>query len=194
MVVVLGTLDSSRVTLAVVFGIPLAIGVVVALGLRRRTSSLVLLAGSLVVAAIAVLGAWAVFRPAGQRAAGSIPPSPGPKGSPAQSVSYSCTPDGTRLGQVAKGISFQKACLAAPAGQAFTIDFDNQDPGTTHNIHIYSADPAKDPNAQSLFTGALVTGPNKATYHVRPLEAGRYFFHCDVHPTQMMGGLVVGES
>jgi plastocyanin len=190
---VLGLLDSSRVTLAVVFGIPLAIGVVVGLGVRRRTPAFVLLAGSLVVAGITVLGAWAVFRPASQQASGATASSPGPVGSPGF-VSYSCTPSGTRLQQIAKGIAFEKHCLAAPAGKAFMIEFDNQDPGTSHDIHIYSADPRKDPQARSLFSGALVTGPNKATYDVQALREGRYFFHCDVHPAQMFGGFVVGGS
>lgn len=188
----LGVLDSSRVTLAVVFGIPLAIGIVVALGMRRRTPALVLFAGSLVVAGIVVLGAWAVFQPASRQASGSTAPSPGPGGPPSQPVSYSCAPSGARLQETAKGISFEKKCLAAPADQAFTIVFDNQDPGTPHNIHIYAADPRKDPNARSLFSGELVTGPSKADYEVKALPAGRYFFHCDVHPTQMFGGFVVG--
>jgi plastocyanin len=196
---VLGLLDSSRVTLAVVFGIPMAIGVVVALGVRRTTPLVVLLAGSLVVAGIALLAAWAVFQPAGHKAAGATASSPigggGPGGQPVgQPVSYSCTPSGTRVGEVAKGIAFEKNCLAAPADQPFTIEFDNQDPGTPHNIHIYSADLAKDPNARSLFAGEPVTGPDKATYHVPALAAGKYFFHCDIHPTQMMGGFVVGQS
>src|SRR6266511_5467005 len=114
---VLGLLDSSRVTLAVVFGIPLAIGVVVALGVRRRTPAFVLLAGSLVVAGIAVLSAWAVFQPARQQASGSTVESsaPGAGGSSAQQVSYSCTPSGTRLQETVKGITYQKNCLAAPA-------------------------------------------------------------------------------
>lgn len=189
----LGLLDSSRVTLAVVFGIPLAIGVVVALGVRRSTPTLALLAGSLMVAGIAVLAAWAVFQPAGRKAAGSTTPASGAGGPASQPVSFSCSPSGAKLEEIAKGIAFEKKCLAAPAGQAFTIEFDNQDAGTTHNIHIFAADPRKDPNARSLFSGDLVTGPGTATYQVRPLAAGRYFFHCDVHPTQMVGGFVVGE-
>jgi hypothetical protein len=192
-VLVLATLDSSRVTLAVVFGIPLAIGVVVALGVRRSTPAIALLAGSLLVAGIAVLAVWAVFRPAGPQAAATGGPPPG-SGPPAGGVNFSCTPSGTQLGEVAKGIRYLKTCLAAPADRPFTIDFDNQDPGTPHDIHIFAADPSKDPNARSLFAGELVTGPNKATYQVTALPAGRYFFHCDVHPAQMQGGLVVAGA
>ncbi len=193
---VLGLLDSSRVTVAVVFGIPLAIGVVVALGVRRRTPALVLLAGSVVVAGITVLSAWAVFQPAGRQASGSTAtsPAPGAGGSPSQPVSYACTPSGSRLQETAKGIAFEEKCLAAPADQPFTIEFRNLDPNTPHDIHIYSADPRKDPDARSLFTGTLVVGPKTETYRVQALSAGRYFFHCDVHPTQMFGGFVVGQT
>lgn len=190
---VLGLLDSSRVTVAVVFGIPLAIGIVVALGIRQRTPAPVLFAGSLVVAGIVVLGAWAVFQPAGSQPSGAAVPTPSGGGPSAQPVSYSCTPNGTRLRETAKGISYRQKCLAAPADQRFTIEFDNQDPKTPHNIHIYSADPTKDPNARSLFAGMLVVGPKTETYDVQPIPAGRYFFHCDVHPTQMFGGFVVGQ-
>jgi plastocyanin len=42
-----------------------------------------------------------------------------------------------------------------------------------------------------LFRGDLIAGPATVTYHVGPLPAGRYFFHCDVHP-QMKGAVRVG--
>jgi hypothetical protein len=186
-----GLLDSSRVTLAIVFGIPVAIGIVVALGIRRTTPTLLLVGGALVVAAIAVLAGWAVFRP-GTGTAGSTAASPSGGVAPPPGSNLSCTPSGTRLQETAMGIAYQKSCLAAPADQPVTIQFVNRDAGTPHNIHIYSADPSSSPAARSLFAGQVVTGPAVATYHVPPLPAGKYFFHCDVHPNVMMGGLVVG--
>jgi plastocyanin len=188
----LGLLDSSRVTLAVVFGIPVAIGLVVALGMRRNTPVLALLAGALAVAGIAVLATWAVLRPGTEGARGGAAPGPGGGGGGGgQPVDLSCAPRGTELRVTARGIAFQPGCLAAPADQAFTIELDNQDAGTTHNVHVFAADPAGDPNARSLFEGELVTGPDTATYEVPAIPAGRYFFRCDVHPTQMRGGFVV---
>lgn len=183
----LGLLDSAPVILAIVFGIPAALGVVVALGVRRRTPALVLLAGSLVVVGVAFVAVWAVFQEPAASRAGS-PGAPPPAGRP---IDVSCTPSGAQLEEIAKGIAFGKKCLASPAGQEFSIRFDNQDQGTPHNIHIYSADPTRDPSARSLFAGELIVGPATATYRVQALPAGSYFFHCDVHPTQMFGGLVV---
>jgi cytochrome c oxidase subunit 2 len=78
----------------------------------------------------------------------------------------------------AKSIKFDTACMQVPAGQPFKIDFDNEDAGTPHNVSIYTDDTV----TQSLFRGAIITGVQKIVYSVEPLDAGSYYFHCDVHP------------
>jgi plastocyanin len=99
-----------------------------------------------------------------------------------------CSPSGTALSIVAFDGKFDKKCLAAPAGQAVTIDFKNLDRGIPHNLAIY-----RDPTARKiLFRGALVPGPGVATYSVPALPAGRWFFRCDPHP-DMNGTFVVGN-
>ena len=45
-----------------------------------------------------------------------------------------------------------------------------------------------------MFTGSLETGPTTATYKIKALAAGTYYFHCDVHPTTMHGTLTVAGS
>ena len=85
-------------------------------------------------------------------------------------------------------VKFDKSCLAAPAGQAFTITFNNQDAGVPHDVAIYTNSSA----TTTLFKGAVVTGPTTTTYHVPALKAGTYYFRCDIHPTQMTGTFVVG--
>jgi cytochrome c oxidase subunit II len=102
-----------------------------------------------------------------------------------------CVPTGTALQITAQNTSFDKNCLAAPAGQPFTIEFDNQDPSVPHNVAIYDS-----PEATKLLGGAtgptdVVTGVAKTTYRVKPLQAGKFFFRCDVHPTAMFGTFVV---
>jgi nitrite reductase (NO-forming) len=84
-----------------------------------------------------------------------------------------------QLAVTAKGSVFSTDTLTAPAGKAFTIEFDNQDPAIPHNVAIYTDESATEP----LFVGDLVTGPDTITYEVGPLDAGTYYFRCDVHPT-----------
>jgi plastocyanin len=99
------------------------------------------------------------------------------------SMNTSCAPSGTTL-------QHSTDCLAAPAGQAFTIHFDNMDP-LSHDVTIFTADPDTDKNAKKLFQGDLDTGPKAVDYAVPAQPAGNYHYHCSVHPTQMYGTLVV---
>lgn len=96
-----------------------------------------------------------------------------------------CSPAGTALTVVAKDTAFDRKCLAAPAGTAFTIAFDNQE-SLPHNVAILT-----EKDGDKLFTGEIFTGPKNTTYQVGALEPGTYHFHCDVHPTQMEGTFVV---
>jgi hypothetical protein len=89
---------------------------------------------------------------------------------------------------VAQGIAFLTTCIEAPAGEAFTIHFDNKDAGTQHNIQIF--DNPSEATGTPIFQGDLVTGPDTADYDVDALDAGTYFFNCVVHPTVMTGKVV----
>jgi plastocyanin/uncharacterized membrane protein len=100
----------------------------------------------------------------------------------------SCAPSGTSLTVVAKGFAFDATCLAAPANEAFTIAFDNQDSATPHNVAIYTDSSA----STALFTGDIFNGVKTVTYQVKPLSAGTYYFRCDVHH-QMAGTFVVAS-
>jgi plastocyanin len=117
-------------------------------------------------------------------------PTLGQGGGPAASGSpgATCAPAGATLTVVAKNLSFGVKCLAAPAGQAFTIDFDNQD-GAPHNVAIYR----DSSRAQSLFVGERVDGPKKITYQAPAIPAGTYYFVCDFH-TFMNGTFISGSA
>ncbi len=115
----------------------------------------------------------------------------GAGGYPSPSASMepmTCEPDGAALSVTANGAMFDTHCLAAPAGEAFTIAIDNQDEGTQHNIALYSDAQGSD----AAFTGDIVTGVTTTTYDVPAMDAGTYRFQCDVHPTTMNGTFIVG--
>ena len=113
-----------------------------------------------------------------------VPSAPGGEG---------CGEDGQPVLQiVAEGTAFDPTCLVAPAGEPFTIEFDNRDPVATvgpHNIAIAQDEAAvvSDP----IFKGDLVDGPDTVEYEVPAIpDEGNYFFRCDIHPT-MTGTLAV---
>jgi plastocyanin len=109
-----------------------------------------------------------------------------------------CEPQGTDLaiaappGAVTDG--FDTDCLAVPAGQPYTIAFDNQDEGQIHNVNVYTDQSA----SESLLLPPLeggITGPDTTTYEGDPIdEAGNFFFQCDYHAASMTGTFVVAEA
>ncbi len=97
-------------------------------------------------------------------------------------------PPSTTVNLIAKNIAFDASVITVPAGQTITVNFDNQDQSVPHNFAVYADQFATTP----IFVGQIITGPAKTTYtFTAPSKSGRYFFRCDVHPTQMTGTLVV---
>ena len=103
-----------------------------------------------------------------------------------------CPANGTALAVKASDNKYDKDCLAVPANQAFTIDFDNEDRGIPHNLSIYDESQGDE---KPLFKGDVIgeSGPAKATYHVPAQPQGRYVFRCDPHPEFMVGDFIVGN-
>jgi plastocyanin len=85
--------------------------------------------------------------------------------------------------EVAHDIKFQNTKLTAVAGKV-TIDFDNQD-STAHNFHLFTKK-----GGDSLGQTDIKPGPATSQLAVN-LQAGKYYFQCDVHPDQMNGELDV---
>ena len=90
---------------------------------------------------------------------------------------------GEVLDLAAKDNAFDTDQLEAKAGQAFTIDFTNDDT-TDHNVVITNADGTR-------FRGEYFKGPGTTTYTIAALPAGEYTFLCEIHPTTMTGTLSV---
>lgn len=98
----------------------------------------------------------------------------------------SCEPSGTTLSITASGTKFDKDCLAAPANQAFTINYDNKDQ-LAHNIVILESHNATD----AMFKADLFRGPATKTFDVPALSPGTYAFHSDSNPAEMSGTFIV---
>jgi len=103
------------------------------------------------------------------------------------------TPAGTAvvsatLTLVAENTLLDKAALAAPAGQQVTVTYDNKDAGIAHNIHFFrGSDATGDEVAQT----DIANGPVTQTLTFGPLDAGQFYYQCDIHPGPMNGTLTV---
>ena len=80
-------------------------------------------------------------------------------------------------------LKFSTVSLSAPAGRPFQVVFDNRETAP-HNVAIYRDASA----AAAVFVGEVFTGPRAVTYDVPALDAGTYYFRCDLHP-EMNGSL-----
>lgn len=87
---------------------------------------------------------------------------------------------------VADNLRFTAAEVVVPAGKAFGLTFENRE-GPPHNVAIYTDSSARD----VVFQGEVFPGPATKAYRIPELDAGTYFFRCDVHPD--MQGMVVAN-
>ncbi|MGH2724385.1 MAG: cupredoxin domain-containing protein [Actinomycetota bacterium] len=122
-------------------------------------------------------------------------PAPGPTGPPTGPPP--CEPDGADLASVAppgaSGTGFDTDCMAVPAGEAFAVDFTNDD-STVHNWALYTDSSAEEHLGGGTIQEQIGAGES-TTYDVDPIdEPGQYFFRCDFHPTTMTGTFVVAEG
>jgi plastocyanin len=93
---------------------------------------------------------------------------------------------GVVLELVGVSSTFDVTELAAPEGP-ITIKFDNREAGVIHNVAVY---PGDDASQDPLGATELESGPIEQELSLT-LEAGEYFYQCDVHPTTMKGTLKV---
>lgn len=110
----------------------------------------------------------------GQTAPAAVPTAAGP------------TTAATELTVIGQGTAFDKTELLGVAGTALTITFDNRDAGINHNIHFFKG---ADASGDEVAASDIAPGPVVQTLKLDPLDAGDYFYQCDVHPGQMEGKL-----
>lgn len=84
----------------------------------------------------------------------------------------------------AADLEFDANVIQATAGEAFTITFTNNE-SQPHNVAIYTEE-----GGDEIVKGNVIGEGETDEVAVEALEAGEYFFVCDVHP-EMTGTVVV---
>lgn len=84
----------------------------------------------------------------------------------------------------ADNLEFDANVIQATAGEAFTISFTNNE-AAPHNVAIYTEE-----GGDEIVKGNVIGEGETDEVAVEALEAGEYFFVCDVHP-EMTGTIVV---
>jgi plastocyanin len=86
----------------------------------------------------------------------------------------------------ADDLEFDVATIEAPAGEAFTVVFTNEE-AAQHNFAVYTEE-----GGDVIVQGDFIGEGETDEVEVPALDPGEYFFVCDVHP-DMTGSVVVGE-
>ncbi len=87
-------------------------------------------------------------------------------------------------------VGFEPSILEAPADEAFTITFNNEDAGIPHNVQVFEGTATTGDTVWAPKENATVNGGETAEYDIPALAAGTYTFNCYVHPT-MIGTITV---
>lgn len=124
-----------------------------------------------------------------------VPPDPAPVTQPAcgQNLPAAVPTPGAvapsaTLKITAQGTAWDTEKLVGIVGQELTLTYENKDAGTAHNIHIFKN---KDASGDAVIQSDVAPGPEALTLKFGPLDAGDYYYQCDIHPGQMSGTLSV---
>ena len=92
---------------------------------------------------------------------------------------------------IAKNTAFSTASLTAKPGN-LTIDFKNEETSPiSHDMQFFDGPTSSSP---VLYTGAIISSGASATYELKDLKPGTYYYRCLIHPTIMTGTLTVSGS
>jgi cytochrome c oxidase subunit 2 len=102
-------------------------------------------------------------------------------------LNVSCPPGPATVHLVAQNTAWNTACIAVPANTPLTVVVDNKDAGIDHTFAVFDSSKRK----VRYFLSPPVTGPSTATFHLKPLKPGRYYFECTIHGPSMSGTFIV---
>jgi plastocyanin len=147
--------------------------------------------GILILAVIALVGASCGGQP--RRSSEKPAAAAGNATEADQAAESECAPASTEIqlaaleSETGEPPSFNKECIAVPAGEPFTVTLRNKD-FLEHNFSLFSDEDL----SELLFRGDRFRGPGETLIYEVPAvgQPGQYTFVCDVHLTLMRGTLL----
>jgi plastocyanin len=103
---------------------------------------------------------------------------------------------------VARQTRFTQDEITAPPNTQVTLKFDNRDASPPHNVEIFAGSQPSGPLLTGCTAGCegdevatpIESGPIIQTFTFTTPGVGEYAFICVVHPTQMVGKLIIQEG
>ena len=105
----------------------------------------------------------------------------------AAALNVSCPVGPPAFQLVAQNTAWNTGCIGVPAGQPLTVTVINKDAGIDHTFGLFDSSKMK----VKHFLSPPVGGPSTATFQLKPLPPGRYYFECTIHGPSMSGTLIV---
>jgi cytochrome c oxidase subunit 2 len=102
-------------------------------------------------------------------------------------LNVSCPQGPAQVQLVAQNIAWNTGCIAVPANIPLSVTVANRDAGIDHTFAVFDS-PRR--NVRD-FLSPPVSGSSTATFQLKALKPGRYYFECTIHGPSMSGALIV---
>jgi cytochrome c oxidase subunit 2 len=105
----------------------------------------------------------------------------------AAALNVSCPRGPASVQLTAQNTAWSTGCIGVAPDTPWSVSVVNKDAGIDHTFAVFDSNKAK----VKYFVSPPVAGPSTATFQLKPLPPGRYYFECTIHGPSMSGTLIV---